>query len=170
MMLLRAATAVRLSDEEFAQESEAARGAGLRTREIGQANAFGASISHRDWQRLDEVRLRYRRAWGAFFEGFDVLLCPVLSTAAFAHSEVPPGERTLEVNGKQVPFENQLFWAGYAGLSHLPATVAPIGLTDQGLPVGVQIIGRPYGDLTCLRFASLLEQGYRAFAPPPRYA
>jgi amidase len=48
--------------------------------------------------------------------------------------------------------------------------VAPLALTADGLPTGVQIIGRQYGDLTCLRFASLLEREYRAFAPPPGYA
>jgi amidase len=170
MMLLRAATAGGASDEDFARDLQAAEGAGLSTREIGPANAFGATMSHRDWLRLDERRRRYRNAWRAFFEGYDLLLCPVLSSAAFPHSEVPPQQRTLEVNGKPAPFENQLFWAGYAGLAHLPASVAPIGLTDQGLPVGVQIIGPPYGDLTCLRMAALLEQGYRAFEPPPGFA
>lgn len=170
LMLLRAATAGAAADEDFARELQAAGGAGLATREVGRANAFGVTMSHRDWLRLDERRRRLHRAWGEFFDSYDLLLCPVLSTAAFPHSEVPPQQRTLQVNGKPVPFENQLFWAGYAGLCHLPATVAPIGLTEQGLPVGVQIIGPRYGDLTCLKMAALLEQGFRAFEPPPRFA
>jgi amidase len=36
--------------------------------------------------------------------------------------------------------------------------------------VGVQIVGPQYGDLTCLRFARLLEREYQAFVPPPGYA
>ena len=75
----------------------------------------------------------------------------------------------LQVDNREVPFEHQLFWAGYSGVAWLPATAAPIGLTDTGLPVGVQIIGPQYGDLTCLRFARLLEQHYRAFVPPPGF-
>jgi amidase len=47
--------------------------------------------------------------------------------------------------------------------------VAPIGLTGQGLPVGVQIIAPQYGDRTALRFARLLEREYYAFQPPPGY-
>ncbi len=126
-------------------------------------------MSHRDWLRLDEERRRYRTKWIAFFADFDALLCPPLSTAAFPHTTTPPQGRTLTVNGREVPFENQLFWAGYAGAPYLPASVAPIGLTPEGLPVGVQIIGAPYADLTCLRLAQLLEDHYRAFVPPPGF-
>lgn len=170
MILLRAAASAGVTDEDLAQAQALSKGASRRTRDVAVANAYGASLPHRDWLRLDEERRRLQRLWRAFFEDYDVLLCPALSTAAFPHSEVPPQQRTLAVNGRQVPFENQLFWAGYAGLPWLPATAAPIGLTDQGLPVGVQIIGPPYGDLTCLRMAALLEKGYRAFEPPPGFA
>jgi amidase len=104
-----------------------------------------------------------------FFERFDMCLAPVLATPAFPHTEVPPSERMLTVNGREQPFERQLFWAGFSGMAYLPASVAPIGLSPEGLPIGVQIIGPQYGDLTCIRFAHLLEEQYRAFAPPPGY-
>ncbi len=169
MVLLRAAIATEVPDEEFARDVELARDAGIGTREMARLNAYGVTLSHRDWLRLDEQRHRYREAWRRFFERFDLLLCPVLSTAAFLHSTVPPQQRTLTVNGREVPFEDQLFWASLAGLSYLPASVAPIGLTSEGLPVGVQIIGPQFGDLTCLEFAQLLEERYRAFVPPPGF-
>ncbi len=169
MVLLRAAIAAETPDEEFARDVELARGASIGTHEMARLNAYGATLSHRDWLRLDERRHHYREAWRRFFERFDLLLCPVLSTAAFPHSAVPPQQRMLVVNGREVPFENQLYWAGLAGLSYLPASVAPIGLTPEGLPVGVQIIGPQFGDLTCLRFAQLLEERYRAFVPPPGF-
>ena len=44
------------------------------------------------------------------------------------------------------------------------------GLTTEGLPVGVQIVGPQYGDRSCIAFAKLLEQEFRAFVPPPGYA
>ncbi len=168
-VLLRAAGAAALTDEAFAQEAAQARGADATTREMARLDAYGATLSHRDWLRLSERRHRYRRAWSEFFERFDLLLCPTLSTAAFPHSSIPPQERTLTVNGREEPFENQLLWAGLAAAAYLPATVAPIGLTGEGLPVGVQIIGPQFGDLTCLRFARLLEERYRAFVPPPGF-
>ena len=78
-------------------------------------------------------------------------------------------ERTSEVNGHKVPTTGQLCWAGYSGCFYLPSTVAPLGLTPQGLPSGVQIISRQYGDYTALRFAELLEKEYASFVPPPGY-
>ncbi|MBI2993095.1 MAG: amidase [Gammaproteobacteria bacterium] len=170
MTLIGAAASARLSDEQFAQLRERARGVTLATRETAIAEAFGATLTHRDWLGLDEERRRHGREWRAFFERFDLLLCPPLSTAAFPHSTVPPQQRKLLVNGHEVDFENQLFWAGFGGMFYLPASVAPIGFTPDGLPVGVQIIGPQFGDLTCLRFARLLEENYQAFVPPPGFA
>lgn len=167
MILLRAASAGSVADDEFSQNAEIARGASRATRDIATANAYGVALSHRDWLRLDEVRRQYQMKWREFFLRFDVMLCPVLSTAAFAHKTGSPQGRMLTVNGRDVPFENQLFWAGYGGLAYLPATVAPLGLTPEGLPVGVQIIGSQYDDLMCLQFARLLECQYRSFVPPP---
>lgn len=169
MVLLRAAAAGAATDDEFNDARKVAGDANYTAREIETLNAYGLTLSHRDWLRLDEERHRYRMKWAQFFENYDLLLCPPLSTAAFHHIPGSPRDRTLNVNGHDVPFENQLFWAGYAGVCYLPATVAPIGLTPAGLPVGVQIIGPQYGDLTCIRFAAFLEQRYRPFAPPTGY-
>jgi amidase len=169
MMLLRAATSTAASEEEFLEAAAYARDVAPDTRDAGKANAYGLALSHRDWLHLDEERQRIRRQWHEFFERFDILLCPPLASAAFPHSTVHPQQRTLCVNGKQVRFENQLLWAGYGGVAYLPATVAPIGQTSAGLPVGAQIIGPYAEDYTCLRFASLLEAQYRAFVPPPAF-
>ncbi|MEN7536708.1 amidase [Aurantiacibacter flavus] len=169
LVLLRAATADTVSDEEFAAAQSAAGGAGLYAQDMATLNAYGVSLSHRDWLRLHAERERLRRAWREFFADHDLMLCPPLSTAAFPHSDVAPQARTLQVNGRDLPFENQLFWAAYAGLPYLPATVAPIGLTQSGLPVGVQIIGADFRDLECIHFAQLLETRYRSFVAPPRF-
>jgi len=169
LILLRAAASAPIGDAEHAAAQARAAGASRHSHEMELLNAYGVSLSHRDWLRLDQERHRLRAAWRSFFEEQDLLLCPPLSTAAFPHSDVPPQHRTLTVNGHQVPFETQLFWAAYAGLPYLPATVAPIGLTPGGLPVGVQIIGPDYRDLECIRFAQLLETRYRAFTPPPAF-
>lgn len=169
MMLLRAAASPAASNEEFLEAATQARGVTSDTREPGKANAYGLTLSHRDWLRLEEERQQVRWQWHRFFERFDVLLCPPLSSAAFPHSTVHPQQRTLSVNGKEVRFENQLLWAGYGGVAHLPATVAPIGQTSEGLPVGAQIIGPFSEDYMCLRFAALLEDRYRKFVPPPAF-
>jgi amidase len=112
-----------------------------------------------------------RLAWAEFFTTYDLLLCPVAGNAAFPHDqEGQRHERTVVVNGKPVPVTDHLFWAGYSGASYLPSTAAPCGFTPAGLPVGVQIVGPQYADLTCLAFARLLEAEFQAFVPPPGYA
>jgi hypothetical protein len=47
------------------------------------------------------------------------------------------------MNGERRPYANQLVWAGVIGMAYLPGTIAPVGRTPDGLPVGMQIVG-PY--------------------------
>ena len=111
-----------------------------------------------------------QQAWERFFAEWDVLICPPASTVAFRHDHHDPRhERRVPVNGRMHPAIDQVFWAGLAGLAYLPATVAPAGRSREGLPIGVQIVGRAYGDLTCIGLARLLEQGFRGFEPPPAF-
>ena len=132
--------------------------------------ARGNVIRHRDWLSLNNDRMRMRTVWREFFKDWDILLCPVASSAAFRQNEKGPRwERPMIVNGKAVPQTDQLFWAGYNGLAGLPGTSAPIGLTRSGLPVGVQIIAPYLEDLTGIEFAKMLEHDYQAFEPPPGY-
>ncbi|HTZ77175.1 MAG TPA: amidase [Stellaceae bacterium] len=171
IQLLRAATSGRQSDETFRKNQEIAR-----TLDPGDESYFAAmtranTMSHRDWLGFNEERHRMRLKWAAFFAEYDLLLCPAAASAAVPHDqEGERHQRTIAVNGKRVPVTDQLFWAGYSCAFNLPSTVAPIGLTTSGLPVGVQIIGPQYGDRTCIEFARLLEREYYSFVPPPAFA
>ena len=169
--LLRAATSDRQSDADFEKNVGIARGLAPDD-ESYYARATRAVIaSHRDWLAANEARYRMRLAWAEFFTKYDLLLCPAAGTAAFPHDQ--KGERhdrTLVVNGKRLPVTDHLFWAGYTGVSFLPSSAAPCGFTPSRLPVGVQIVGPQYGDLTCLAFARLLEREFQPFVPPPGYA
>ncbi|HEY2874374.1 MAG TPA: amidase [Reyranella sp.] len=170
MKLLNAATSGRMPDEEYAARRAAAEGLAADDKSTLAQMLRGMVLSHRDWLALNERRHRMRLAWDAFFKDYDVLLCPVTASAAFPHDHDPSrAKRTIVVNNKQVPFSDQLFWAGYTCVTYLPATAAPIGQTADGLPVGVQIVGPQYGDYTTIAFAKLLEQEYRSFVPPPAY-
>ncbi len=108
--------------------------------------------------------------WRDFFRHFDVLLAPIAATAAFPHDHNPDREqRFISVNGKPARYDQQIFWAGPASLSYLPATAAPLGLTREGLPVGMQILGAEGEDLTTIEFARLLAAEIGGFVPPPDY-
>jgi amidase len=170
MLLLRAGTASRMRDEDFARQQEIAGTLNDDDHSDRAAVARGATLLHRTWGSANEARTRLRYAWREFFEGFDVLLTPVAATAAFPHNRNPNrDERTVSVNGKLVPYAEQLFFAGLASLSYLPATAAPIGLTKDGLPVGLQIIGPEGEDPTTIEFARLLAAEIGGFVPPPAY-
>jgi amidase len=169
--LLRAATSDRQSDADFEQNAAIARGLAADDQSYHARATRAAVLSHRDWLAANETRHRMRRAWADFFTTCDLLLCPVAGTAAFPHDQQGERyERTLLINGRRVLVTDHLFWAGYSGAFYLPSTAAPCGFTPGGLPVGVQIVGPQYGDLTCLAFAKHLEREFQAFVPPPGYA
>ena len=128
----------------------------------------GAGMTHRTWFGLNERRHTIRRAWNAFFRDWDVLLCPVISTSAMPHrQDGETWERRIVVEGVEMAYNDQLFWPGLTCGFHLPATVAPIGRTTAGLPIGVQIAGPIHGDRTTIAVAGLLEQAGLGFAAPP---
>lgn len=171
IMLLRATATRRQSDEEHAYHAEKAKHLAADDKSYVALMTRAFAQSHRDWLRHNERRHEMRLEWDAFFEDYDVLLCPAAASAAWPHDQVGERhERLITVNGKRVSTIDQRFWAGYSCNFYLPSTVAPLGLTPEGLPSGVQIITREYDDYTALRFAELIEAEYAGFTPPPGYA
>lgn len=129
------------------------------------ATRRAAGLSHHAWHALNERRHAFRRAWQRFFRSYDVVLCPVHASQAFAHDvESLREDRTIQVNGRTQDYNASLFWLAIAGLNYLPVTVRPIGLANE-LPIGIQIIGPYLEDRTTLRFAELLEE----LCPRPVY-
>lgn len=168
--LLRSATSRRQSDAEFAANSAKVAASDPRDDSYLTKMLRAYVLPHRDWLKYNERRHQMRLLWDQFFDDWDVMICPPAASAAFPHDHVGERhERKITVNGKRVPTTDQLFWAGYSGCFLLPSTIAPMGLTPEGLPAGVQIITRQYGDYTSIRFAELLEKEYCGFIPPPGY-
>lgn len=64
---------------------------------------------------------------------------------------------------------DMLNWIAPATLTGCPATVAPVGRTPQGLPVGIQIMGPFWEDATPITFADLVAKEVGGFTPPPGY-
>jgi amidase len=126
----------------------------------------GANVGWRDWQAANTARTRLQRQWATLFKQWDVVLCPAMPTAAFKHDHGEMSARHLDVDGQSQPYTNNIIWAAPATGAGLPATVAPIGRTESGLPIGVQIIGPYLEDPTPIQFAQLLEQAFGGFVPP----
>lgn len=172
MQLLRAVTTAGRPDSEFEEAKELVPRLDPEDRSHRAYYLRGMIQSHRSWMRANEARNQLRLRWRRFFDGFDVLLCPVSPVAAFPIDEsVDKADRRLVVNGIAQPYMySQLFWAGLTGACYLPCTVAPIGPTPSGLPVGMQIVGAEYADNTCIEFARLLAAETKGFVAPPMYA
>jgi amidase len=130
----------------------------------------GAVLSHREWAAADSARMTLQQQWVDVFREWDVVLCPPMPTPAFAHDHSPMPERHIEIDGKKFSFFDQLVWPELATTPGLPATAAPIGLSETGLPIGVQIIGPYLEDRTPIAFAALMEREFGGFVPPPGYA
>ena len=130
----------------------------------------GIALSHRDWVLADGGRARLKAQWRELFGTFDAVICPVMPTPAYPHDHSPEQEtRRINIDGKDHVYPDQLAWPGIATLPGLPATAIPIGLSPEGLPVGVQIVGPWLEDRTPLRLAELIEREFGGFVPPPMF-
>jgi len=119
---------------------------------------------------LVEKQKKQQAMWAEFFESYDVLIAPVAPTVAFPHDHKGTLlTRSMEINGQEKPMLNNMAWTYMAIVSGLPATVAPIGLNDSGLPVGIQIIGAKFEDRTTIAFARGLSELIGGFVAPPGY-
>ncbi len=84
----------------------------------------------------DRVRIQFLKQ----MQDFPALLCPVCSILAFRHRE-----RSWQVNGRTVQYVEAMSYAQWANILGLPAAVVPVAKSSEGLPIGVQVVGRPRG-------------------------
>jgi Asp-tRNA(Asn)/Glu-tRNA(Gln) amidotransferase A subunit family amidase len=108
------------------------------------------------------ARDRMRAALLRQMEQYPILLTPACSVAAWR-----PRERRWPIGGKEVSQFEAMMTVTPANLLGLPAVVIPFGKTGDGLPVGVQLIGRPYEEEWILDVAARLEEERGAYAAPP---
>jgi amidase len=168
LRLLDTAWSGRIADADVAAKRLRVAGLGADDTSADAVMARTVDTHHRTWLAWNEQRMRWRRTWSAFFRDWDVLLCPAFATAALPHrQDGATWERRIAVDGQEMAYNDLLFWPGLTGGYHLPATVAPMGITSAGLPIGVQIAGPLYGDRTTIAAAALIEQACGGFRPPP---
>ncbi len=124
---------------------------------------------YRSWARANGLRQHQRTAWAGLFEQYDVVLAPVMPTAAFPHDvDRPITDRVLDVDGTSVPHMIAMAWCGVIGSVLLPVVTLPTGPTPDGLPVGIQVIGPYLSDRHLLAVAATLDSAAGpGFSPPP---
>ncbi len=100
-------------------------------------------------------------------EACDALLCPVTMTSAFTHR---PTGIAIEIDEKNVPYlmASGAYTIPFSFTGH-PVVVIPIGSTENGLPIGMQIVGQRWCEMKLLAIAQHLHQIIGAFQHPPDY-
>ncbi len=170
--LISAVTGARSPEAERRRLVELSRG---YDDAFSEARRQGWLASVGDYFTWYGQREQYRAAYRAFFREWDVLLAPITLIPAFPHlqlawpREARDFEHTIVVNGAAVAYDLQLVYPGIATLSGQPATAFPLGLTRDGLPIGLQAIGPYLEDRTPIHFAALLERECGGFRRPPGY-
>ena len=91
-----------------------------------------------------------------------VLLCPVGSVPAFRH-----GERSWTIDGREVTYEQAFTSCVIFNLFGNPSVVVPVGRSAEGLPISVQLVGRPFEDQLVLAVAGKLEEALGPWQAPP---
>jgi len=110
------------------------------------------------WLRRDAVRNRIL----AQMQTYPILLCPAAAIPAFRH-----GERSWMVDGRTVKYLDGWSYTEWFNLLGNPGAVVPVGQSPEGLPIGVQIVGRPWEEERVLAVAAAVERECGGFRKPP---
>ncbi|MBI1961864.1 MAG: amidase [Candidatus Rokubacteria bacterium] len=113
----------------------------------------GGAVPARDYVRAVDRIEAYWAEVRAFLERFDLLLMPTVAVPPFDADARPP----REVDGRSVSVLGWMPFTFAFNLTGQPAASVPAGFTDDGLPVGLQIVGRRHADATVLAAAAAFE-------------
>ncbi|OGK96990.1 MAG: hypothetical protein A3E31_10440 [Candidatus Rokubacteria bacterium RIFCSPHIGHO2_12_FULL_73_22] len=116
----------------------------------------GAAITAPEYIRAVERIDAYWSEVRAFLERFDLLLMPTVAVLPFAAGAPPP----REVAGARVSVLGWMPFTYPFNLTGQPAASVPAGATDEGLPVGLQIVGRRHADGTVLAASAAFEAAH----------
>ena len=145
-------------DEMYQNTRGEGFGAEVRRRVLIGTYVLSAGYYDAYYLKAQKVRALIARDFSQAFEDVDVILTPTAPSDAFAIGEKMGDPITMYLNDVfTVP----------TSLAGLPGISVPAGLSDRGLPLGLQVIGRPFDEETMLRSAAILEQVAGFDSRPP---
>jgi amidase len=156
-----------------AQEEQVEQLRELARRQDGSRDALYAQAftqPRHAFAQIQRRQLQARAAWQSYFRDYDAFLMPTAFVTAFPHDTRPPMQRTLSTANGERPYTDLDGWIAPATLAGLPATTAPIGLTESKLPVGLQIVGPYLEDATPIDVAAGIAYVVGGFTRPPGFA
>jgi Asp-tRNA(Asn)/Glu-tRNA(Gln) amidotransferase A subunit family amidase len=110
------------------------------------------------WFARDALRAKFLPQ----MQEFPILLCPPAAIPAFRH-----GERSWSIDGTAVHYLDAWSYTEWFNLLGNPAAVVPVGHSSEGLPIGVQIVGRPWQEEQVLSVAAIVERECAGWRVPP---
>ncbi len=157
---------LRVEGKDIRAMYEATRGEGfgkeVRRRVMIGTYVLSAGYYDAYYLRAQKVRTLIKRDFeDAFANGIDAMLTPATPTAAFGVGEKAGGD-PIEM------YLNDVFTVT-VNMAGLPGIAVPAGLDAQGLPLGLQLIGRPFDEETLFSLGAVIEQAAGRFAPPERW-
>jgi Asp-tRNA(Asn)/Glu-tRNA(Gln) amidotransferase A subunit family amidase len=141
------------------REGEAGRAARVILERAGRWGEPALEKVLAAWEERDRVRETLLR----WMERTPLFVAPVGAVPAFRHEEFG----RVEVEGRSVPTFRAFAHAHAANVFDLPAACVPAGRTASGLPVGVQVVGRPHEEWRVLAAARVIEEALGGWQPPP---
>ena len=145
------------------------------TYEGTRASGFGAEVQRRlmigtyvlssgyydaYYLRAQKVRTKILQDFQTVFQDVDALLTPATPSAAFAYGEKSDDPVSMYLND---------VFTVTANLAGLPGIAVPTALDHQGLPLGLQVIGKALDEASCFRLAGALEQAAGFVARPDKW-
>ena len=121
---------------------------------IEKAERLAQAVLERERRRAE--LLQWMRTTG-------LILAPVGATAAFEH-----GAERVEVSGKSISIFRAFSYSQTCNVLGLPSVAVPAGRTANGLPIGVQVVGRPFEERTVLSAAAIIEAALGGWQRPAR--
>jgi Asp-tRNA(Asn)/Glu-tRNA(Gln) amidotransferase A subunit family amidase len=110
------------------------------------------------WVRRDTLRATFLEQ----MRKYPILLCPPAAVPAFRH-----GERSWTIDGQTVEYLDAWSYTEWFNLLGNPAAVVPVSQSSEHLPIGVQIVGRPWEEEQVLSVAAALEDQVKGWRVPP---
>ena len=149
-----------LRDVYAGREDEAGSFVSWRLRTAGDSPVDHLDDYLHSWLQRDRLRAELIDWMG----DFPLLLCPVGAVPAFKHDthRVMVGEQSL--SAFRAFSYSQTF-----NTFDLPSVTIPVGRSNEGLPIGVQVIGRPFEEEIVLEAARLIEEALGGWQPPPTF-
>ena len=122
----------------------------------------GEGKSAAEFFKISIQRDAWRVQLAEFMERYPIILGPTFCTTAFTH-----GATEVDIDGKNFPYILASWPVAWGNCAGLPGAVVPCGKDREGLPIGLQIVGRAFGEETVLAVAKAAETALGGYQKPP---